>query len=1377
MTSGGKSLTQPPKDLKEAIDWVIKTLNVALPNLLEVPVKNEGFLVKSIDAIKLRDRNPCPITAVATGLQKFVGYKFVKDKNKSTYTISIDGNGIVNSGTIHTVNDKSQPPLQPPPSNFTYTTAYPGSWSSDVTSSADAHTKALESFFTAIQHIYEGLTELYLKCETEWKTENLGGNGGGTDLKQFMYQNGFSGTQLNPQMTGEQITTQALKGLSEFTTAYIAAGPNTSLDAFRSQLEQNGMSSPSTFPLSALYILATYVALRYSFIRPCRPLLDSPSNLKEAIKSILRVTGKDGGNSGVGSGNEEKLAKAVVNLPDFQQAIKAAVEKLKESGGVDVSQALAMLNDAGTLENIITKLAEGLKAFIGYGGGKGIADLVDPLQQLRKGLLMFLQMMLEKLRGYINNDSDIIGELNKAYMGRVNFESAIDKVGNIKDGDQKKIPTVVSASQNTEQLKQNKDDRNKFPEAVSNYLKGVLEAVEKKAPQAMSQVDTLKGRLESLIRAYGKQEELVTLTNEVKDANAKLDSNKSRDYPARPLIEGVKMGTTNLLTQLKTGGYKSSYLGSDWNGDTSTDKISQIFLGCLPLYYYWLTYLYWKCREGGGDWATQRLSGAGGTTLMISMLGQGYVRGHLNNDNKNGMGSNIAKTALAGFTEFPTAVLSAKSYAEFLQKLRDTGIEKWSQGTSQPPSTTSQNHCLSGLYILTSTYFGHQQRLNAKDSRPPTSIREMLYWLSGLQFSPNYNELKKEIEIHIPEEGLRVADSSKPSTSGSSGPGSPSTSDNITRIDFNDYLTSSCVFAPALLATIQGNSADSKEQNGEPWLHSLFSNSEFKLNYPSSGAALFNTLANYAYALQFQLSFLYMQCVNGSSDGFGWNQCTFGQHINTQNLGSATDVSSWICSSPACANSNRCQHNSSTCQHYSQCGQTNKQSPLQAFLTDNLKGFYVSQQSDPDSPHHLDNHPPGSMCHVPMGFADKLRRDLGGGANIVYALALFFGTSNDPLRQLSEKLGCLTKRAPKTLGDLFGFLWRLNSQMFKSRPTPEELIGKFGNAFGVGDRLASEFTDHRYAVITKIWKKISQLTSQPSSSSSSTATVLSRSLESMAPEIPFLYQLFMMDNSTFLPGALFDLTQHCHKKESSNVLHNSSGGTCALANDLWSLYQPITEPSKNQKDCAGGNCGGYLSPLTHTFGSAFAPKHASSYFSWVLYLVDDLETELRGLLDEFRNVECPSNSLSTHDHDPSGNCSCQSVVHCDGVLPLLYANGFTFANAYSLKNPQTKRSCRQFHDQLSAVLAQSENAPLFKLLITIDDFLYMFRIYFFYNLSTFWIMYVCIVLYIYFLRADLLHLKSHVRFPSSHDIPSIGLLTTGKPTVMTKFTKLTYFTP
>ncbi|GIX61254.1 extracellular matrix-binding ebh [Babesia caballi] len=544
-------------------------------------------------------------------------------------------------------------------------------------------------------------------------------------------------------------------------------------------------------------------------------------------------------------------------------------------------------------------------------------------------------------------------------------------------------------------------------------------------------------------------------------------------------------------------------------------------------------------------------------------------------------------------------------------------------------------------------------------------------------------------------------------------------------------------------------------------------------------------LSGYTYALQFQLYFLYAQCYSTYSLGSGWRACRYGSGVNSSTNGKR--VTSHICSAGCNKSSNGhtiSSHSGAKCTH-NDCGTSDNQSPLQAFLIDNLKGF---THSLPGSPSHLSNHPTSSMCHVRMGFhPEHLRHNAGTGNYIYSALASFCSGPDTPLRQLCEKLGCLTKRAPRSLGDLFGFIWHLNYQLFNSA----QILDKLKEALRTNSNSVEDF-------IEKLKKSL------PSLPSSAEDSGLVKSLKAMASIIPFLYQLFMVKPDEFLPVTLFNVVQHCHKVEHSNniikIVHKdssdsslTSGHNCSSSpNDLWSLCQPVGPAPGGGEDahaaCRGTNCGGYLYSLTHSDGATYAPAYAPVYLSWVSYLVDDLETGLQELFDVFKGLNCSGcTKCVPGSHGSSKDSPCPSIVDCDGVLPLLYRHGFQFYDARWLKgmksenkngqwewtqNDHLKRTCNKFSSQVQSVL--SPYAPLATLLESIDSFLYMFRFYFFYNLSSFWLCSLAILLYFIFYGIDVLHVKSHVHLPSSHTVPPIGLLTTGKAPALTK---LTYYMP
>ncbi|GIX61608.1 extracellular matrix-binding ebh, putative [Babesia caballi] len=399
-----------------------------------------------------------------------------------------------------------------------------------------------------------------------------------------------------------------------------------------------------------------------------------------------------------------------------------------------------------------------------------------------------------------------------------------------------------------------------------------------------------------------------------------------------------------------------------------------------------------------------------------------------------------------------------------------------------------------------------------------------------------------------------------------------------------------------------------------------------------------------------------------------------------------------------------------------------------------------------------------------MGFQyDQLKPSSGGYLYIV--LAFFCSGASSPLLQLSEKLGCLIKRTPRTLGDLFGFMWHLNSQLFQLKSTTDKMLENFFQSIGVSDpgtRLNSDTISAFKDIESKIADMKPQLTS-PSVSQ------LQKSLVSVYLDIPFFQQLFMVTPADSLPAVLFKVKNIPHqtlKKPQYNGDHK----------DLYSLYNST---------CSEPNCGPYLYPLTHSDGATFAPTHASTYISWVLYLSDDLQAQLQEMLEEFKNIRCdncsPKCSCTKGRHD-SSNCSCPSVVDCADFLPLLYRHGFRFLSAFRLKGmkwensnssktykqtSETKRTCANFHTQLQTVI---NGDPLYTLLVAVDKFLYAIRWEFFSKLSAFWTIYICLILYTFFFLLDTLHLRSHLKLTASHMVPPLALLTAGKPLPMTKLT-------
>ncbi|GIX62388.1 variant erythrocyte surface antigen-1 family protein [Babesia caballi] len=458
-------------------------------------------------------------------------------------------------------------------------------------------------------------------------------------------------------------------------------------------------------------------------------------------------------------------------------------------------------------------------------------------------------------------------------------------------------------------------------------------------------------------------------------------------------------------------------------------RCAKIFLSCLPIVVSALSHIYWRCSLNNG-WSSLNLtdnSSALGDYLFI----MGYHPLILQKDQT---GHKVIEQIKKTFKDLDVAATShsKSTYLKFYNAVKTQLNDKL-----KSTSDELKNYPIASLYFAAQNYFTLRQSNSfGQSTGSPKSIREMLYFLAALPFSPVYEKLDKYIteyfKVIVPTDTsnpaqkdertddqlkFQVADSAISSKGSTSTPG-----DTLSAEEFKTHLTAMCNYSPVLLGYIQGNSADTV---AEPWLHSLFCNSEFALAY-SSSSPLFSKLADYTYALQFQFHYIHSMCSN-SIIKCGWQQCRFGQNMHSH-------TTSHICPL-GCTNSNpsSCTHyNSGGCNHYENCGSGVNQSPLQAFLTDNLSGFSLSSNPDPRFLTHIDNHPPGSMCHVKMGFYSKLRHDPGKGGQLYHVLRLICGNVSSPLRQLSEKLGCLTKRTPRSLGDMFGFTWHLKGQLAKT---------------------------------------------------------------------------------------------------------------------------------------------------------------------------------------------------------------------------------------------------------------------------------------------------------------------------------------------------------
>ncbi|GBE60055.1 ribosome binding protein [Babesia ovata] len=186
-------------------------------------------------------------------------------------------------------------------------------------------------------------------------------------------------------------------------------------------------------------------------------------------------------------------------------------------------------------------------------------------------------------------------------------------------------------------------------------------------------------------------------------------------------------------------------------------------------------------------------------------------------------------------------------------------------------------------------------------------------------------------------------------------------------------LTEACLYAASVLHKIRYT--DSKDT---PTTLN-FSLEYSKLHYSPDPACLFCQLRDYVYICHHQLMFLKSQCYREQSYG-GWQDCHYGSDIKMP-------------------------------------------SPLQAFLTDASDSKFETHPFDPCN-----------IClksRIRMGFTKgDFSKDSKDGKHLHTILSPSCG-GDDPLLRLSSYLNCLTRRTPRTTGELVSFFHHFGNALHK----------------------------------------------------------------------------------------------------------------------------------------------------------------------------------------------------------------------------------------------------------------------------------------------------------------------------------------------------------
>ncbi|KAK1935315.1 variant erythrocyte surface antigen-1 family protein [Babesia divergens] len=411
---------------------------------------------------------------------------------------------------------------------------------------------------------------------------------------------------------------------------------------------------------------------------------------------------------------------------------------------------------------------------------------------------------------------------------------------------------------------------------------------------------------------------------------------------------------------------------------------AKIFLGILPCIYYALQYLYDKSK---GGWKNFKIKdGPSLTPLSYFLSGMGYEIGKLD---ETKTGENISRLL--------SPLFNGSKFKDLYEK--------------------SQNYFTSRF---TSLVF-------PSDSQPktPSTVREILLWLSGLPFTPGFEALLDHCK-----------DLCKP----------------VSSLNFNDFessLFNSCFLLPvSVLTAIQ-----------RPGTSEVFPSEAPKFFYPSDPSDLLDMLFENVRKVFPVLKFLCLQCELQAAQG-GWTSCRFGQKCVEALKSSSTSgfTSSGSCSSCSGHDTYLCTASANPDVHDGHClngqclgsdssgsctqGSGHKSTkckfpcphPLLRFLLDgsseDLKNFPTPFKSPEDFPK--------------MGFSkSNLPTNGWSGYSLLGILDIFVGKADSDkkvcfLRDLLRLLLCLTRTPPDTLGELFSFFYRLAEWVEKTGTDPKK---------------------------------------------------------------------------------------------------------------------------------------------------------------------------------------------------------------------------------------------------------------------------------------------------------------------------------------------------
>ncbi|GBE60189.1 ribosome binding protein, putative [Babesia ovata] len=263
---------------------------------------------------------------------------------------------------------------------------------------------------------------------------------------------------------------------------------------------------------------------------------------------------------------------------------------------------------------------------------------------------------------------------------------------------------------------------------------------------------------------------------------------------------------------------------------------------------------------------------------------------------------------------------------------------------------------------------------------PPTTVRGILFWLVGLLEYGYVKRIEKHVEGIFEYIDKDAGFPYKPHDV--TVPRAPMASSLVAQT-----LNEACHYAASVLYKIKNKDISEAIKDFD------FKSEYRKLYYSSDPDCLLCQLRDYVYAAHHQVAFLRWQCSRDQSHG-GWKDCNYGLYVNVSD------------------------------------------SPLQAFLTDRWDCGFDTSFFDPCN-----------IClqsRVRMGFRDDHFYKEKQQGSVLYYILSPLCDPDDPLLTLSSYLFCLTRRTPRTTGELVSFFHNFGNAL---HDYDSELLSDLGYSF------------------------------------------------------------------------------------------------------------------------------------------------------------------------------------------------------------------------------------------------------------------------------------------------------------------------------------------